>query len=69
MDTETLKEKKFIIRFNTKEVVAIIPASGGEIVTDAQVLISTLDKAQILLSNSGINTSKIENYVPVNTDE
>ena len=69
MGTEALKSKKYIIRFNRVEVTAIIPSSGGEIVNNSTILITTLDEAKKILINNGINVSKIDSYVPVNGEE
>ena len=69
MGTEALKNKKYIIRFNRVEVTAIIPSSGGEIVNNSTILITTLDEAKKILSNNGINVSKIDSYVLVNDEE
>lgn len=68
MDTETLTNKKYIIRFNQTEVTTIIPSSGGEIVNNSPILITTLHSAKTFLMNNGIDTSKIESYTPTNNE-
>jgi len=55
-----------MIKYNTDEVVSIGEAPTSEvIVSGTPYVIETLDNAKIMLSNIGIDITKLEEYKPI----
>jgi hypothetical protein len=58
--------KQYMIKYNTDEVVSIGEApTSGAIVSGTPYVIETLDNAKIMLSNIGIDITKLEEYKPI----
>jgi hypothetical protein len=58
--------KQYMIKYNTDEVVSIGEApTSGAIVSGTSYVIETLDNAKIMLSNIGIDITKLEEYKPI----
>ena len=55
--------KKYIVRFNGIEVLAVLPVSdGSEILGTPQLLITSLERAKIMLDALGVDTTVLDEY-------
>jgi hypothetical protein len=62
--------RKYLIRFNEFEVLAIIPvADGSNIVGTAQMLLTSIERAKIMLAALGVNIALLEQYKEPSIEE
>lgn len=55
--------KKYVVRFNGLQVLAVIPvADGSEVLGTAQMLITSLERAKIMLAALGVDTTVLDEY-------
>lgn len=63
-------EKKYLITYNSEEVVTVSAhEGGGNIVTGTNVLITTLENAIIMLTALNVDASKVNEEIVRNNEE
>lgn len=63
-------EKKYLITYNSEEVVTVSQhEGGGNIVTGTNVLITTLENAVIMLTALGVDAEKVNEEIFRNSEK
>ena len=59
---------KYLIIYNSDEIISITPINGAEILSTQKMIVATLSEAKTMLTSLGVDTQKIDNYNPANEE-